>query len=52
MMEEAVCGADMVFVTVGMGRGGTGSGAVPVIAGVAKQIGVLTVGTVTTPLSF
>jgi hypothetical protein len=51
MVEEAVRGADMVFVTAGMG-GGTGSGAAPVIAGVAKQLGVLTVGIVTTPFSF
>ncbi|XP_024532295.1 cell division protein FtsZ homolog 2-1, chloroplastic [Selaginella moellendorffii] len=51
IVEEAVRGADMVFVTAGMG-GGTGSGAAPVIAGVAKELGVLTVGIVTTPFSF
>nr|BAX24558.1 plastid division protein FtsZ 2-1 [Scopelophila cataractae] len=51
MVEEALRGADMVFVTAGMG-GGTGSGAAPIIAGVAKQLGVLTVGIVTTPFAF
>ncbi|MCO5563037.1 hypothetical protein L7F22_016673 [Adiantum nelumboides] len=51
VVEEAVRGADMVFVTAGMG-GGTGSGAAPVIAGVAKSLGILTVGIVTTPFSF
>ncbi|MCO5568463.1 hypothetical protein L7F22_022162 [Adiantum nelumboides] len=51
LVEEAVRGADMVFVTAGMG-GGTGSGAAPVIAGVAKSLGILTVGIVTTPFSF
>ncbi|KAJ8431503.1 hypothetical protein Cgig2_003252 [Carnegiea gigantea] len=50
-IEEAVDGADMVFVTAGMG-GGTGTGAAPVIAGVAKSLGILTVGIVTTPFSF
>ncbi|GER43427.1 cell division protein ftsZ [Striga asiatica] len=48
---DAVFGADMVFVTAGMG-GGTGTGAAPVIAGVAKSMGILTVGIVTTPFSF
>nr|CAB76386.1 plastid division protein FtsZ 2-2 precursor [Physcomitrium patens]CAB76387.1 plastid division protein FtsZ 2-2 precursor [Physcomitrium patens] len=51
MVEEALRGADMVFVTAGMG-GGTGSGAAPIIAGVAKQLGILTVGIVTTPFAF
>ncbi|KAH7287669.1 hypothetical protein KP509_32G068700 [Ceratopteris richardii] len=51
LVEEAVRGADMVFVTAGMG-GGTGSGAAPVIASVAKSLGILTVGIVTTPFSF
>jgi len=51
MVEEAMRGADMVFVTAGMG-GGTGSGAAPIIAGIAKQLGVLTVGIVTMPFSF
>lgn len=50
-IEEAVYGADMVFVTAGMG-GGTGTGGAPVIAGVAKSMGILTVGIVTTPFSF
>ncbi|GFZ20312.1 tubulin/FtsZ family protein [Actinidia rufa] len=50
-IEEAVSGADMVFVTSGMG-GGTGTGGAPVIAGVAKSMGILTVGIVTTPFSF
>ncbi|KAK6126331.1 hypothetical protein DH2020_039903 [Rehmannia glutinosa] len=50
-IEEALYGADMVFVTAGMG-GGTGTGAAPVIAGVAKAMGILTVGIVTTPFSF
>ncbi|PSR86488.1 Cell division protein FtsZ 2-1 like [Actinidia chinensis var. chinensis] len=50
-IEEAVSGADMVFVTSGMG-GGTGTGGAPVIAGVSKSMGILTVGIVTTPFSF
>uniref|UniRef100_A0A5B7AJR9 Uncharacterized protein n=1 Tax=Davidia involucrata TaxID=16924 RepID=A0A5B7AJR9_DAVIN len=50
-IEEAVYGADMVFVTAGMG-GGTGTGGAPVIAGIAKSLGILTVGIVTTPFSF
>ncbi|OAY64005.1 Cell division protein FtsZ -1, chloroplastic [Ananas comosus] len=50
-IEEAVYGADMVFVTSGMG-GGTGTGGAPVIAGIAKSLGILTVGIVTTPFSF
>lgn len=50
-LEDAVCGADMVFVTAGMG-GGTGTGGAPVIAGIAKSMGILTVGIVTTPFSF
>lgn len=44
-------GADMVFVTAGMG-GGTGTGAAPVIASIAKEMGALTVGVVTKPFSF
>ncbi|MCR4441119.1 MAG: cell division protein FtsZ [Peptococcaceae bacterium] len=44
-------GADMVFITAGMG-GGTGTGATPVIAGIAKEIGALTVGVVTKPFPF
>eukprot|EP00899_Mesostigma_viride_P012141 jgi/Mesvir1/20928/Mv07999-RA.1 len=50
-IENVLRGSDMVFVTAGMG-GGTGSGAAPVIASVAKQMGILTVGIVTTPFSF
>lgn len=48
---EALKGADMVFVTCGMG-GGTGSGAAPVIAEISKELGILTVSVVTTPFSF
>ncbi|RRT74513.1 hypothetical protein B296_00003750 [Ensete ventricosum] len=51
LIQEALCGADMVFVTAGMG-GGTGTGGAPIIAGIAKSMGVLTVGIVTTPFSF
>ncbi|WLD95073.1 cell division protein FtsZ [Alkalihalobacillus sp. AL-G] len=50
-IEEALQGADMVFVTAGMG-GGTGTGAAPVIAEIAKDIGALTVGVVTRPFTF
>ncbi|MFC5712235.1 cell division protein FtsZ [Thalassorhabdus alkalitolerans] len=50
-LEEALTGADMVFITAGMG-GGTGTGAAPVIAEVAKEIGALTVGVVTRPFTF
>ncbi|WP_070120176.1 cell division protein FtsZ [Bacillus marinisedimentorum] len=50
-IEEALKGADMVFVTAGMG-GGTGTGAAPVIASVAKELGALTVGVVTRPFTF
>jgi len=50
-IEEALQGADMVFVTAGMG-GGTGTGAAPVIAQAAKEIGALTVGVVTRPFMF
>lgn len=50
-IEEVIKGADMVFVTAGMG-GGTGTGAAPVIAKVAKELGALTVGVVTRPFSF
>lgn len=50
-IEEALQGADMVFVTAGMG-GGTGTGAAPVIAQIAKELGALTVGVVTRPFSF
>lgn len=50
-VEALVRGTDMVFVTAGMG-GGTGSGAAPVVAELAKQAGCLTVGIVTKPFSF
>lgn len=46
-----ISGADMVFVTAGMG-GGTGTGAAPIIAKVAKDMGILTVGVVTRPFTF
>lgn len=50
-VEEALRGADMVFVTAGMG-GGTGTGAAPVIAQIARDLGALTVGVVTRPFTF
>jgi cell division protein FtsZ len=50
-LREAIRGADMVFVTAGMG-GGTGTGAAPVLAEVAKQEGALTIGVVTKPFGF
>jgi cell division protein FtsZ len=50
-IRKALDGADMVFITAGMG-GGTGTGAAPVIAKVAKEIGALTVGVVTRPFMF
>ena len=50
-ISQALKGADMVFVTCGMG-GGTGSGAAPVIAQIAKDMGILTVGVVTKPFRF
>ena len=50
-IAKALKGADMVFVTAGMG-GGTGTGAAPVIAEIAKEIGALTVGVVTKPFKF
>ena len=51
IIEDAIKGADMVFVTCGMG-GGTGTGAAPVIAEIAQDLGALTVGIVTKPFSF
>lgn len=48
---NALKGADMVFVTAGMG-GGTGTGAAPIVAEIAKELGALTVGVVTRPFSF
>ncbi|MDY3118614.1 MAG: cell division protein FtsZ [Peptoniphilus sp.] len=50
-IREALQGADMVFITAGMG-GGTGTGAAPIIAEVAKELNALTVGVVTRPFSF
>jgi cell division protein FtsZ len=50
-MEAALRGADMVFVTAGEG-GGTGTGAAPIVARVAKRVGALTVGVVTKPFGF
>lgn len=50
-IEDALKGADMVFVTCGMG-GGTGTGAAPVVAEIAQDLGALTVGIVTKPFSF
>lgn len=48
---KALQGADMVFVTAGMG-GGTGTGAAPIVAECAKELGALTVAVVTKPFSF
>src|SRR6187455_3867759 len=50
-LYEVVRGADMVFIACGMG-GGTGTGAPPVIAQIAKELGALTIGVVTRPFSF
>ena len=50
-IKEAIMGADMVFVTCGMG-GGTGTGGAPVVAKLAKDMGILTVGVVTRPFKF
>lgn len=50
-ISELISGADMVFITAGMG-GGTGTGAAPVIAKIAKEMGALTVGVVTKPFMF
>src|SRR5690606_13061283 len=51
LLKEHINGADMVFVTAGMG-GGTGTGAAPVIAQIARECGALTVGVVTKPFGF
>lgn len=51
LIEESIKGADMVFITAGMG-GGTGTGASPVIAEVAKELGILTTAVVTKPFIF
>ncbi|MCX4303278.1 MAG: cell division protein FtsZ [Clostridia bacterium] len=50
-IAEVLKGADMVFVTAGMG-GGTGTGAAPVVAAIAKELGILTIGVVTKPFTF
>ena len=50
-IEELLSGADMIFITAGMG-GGTGTGAAPVIASIAKELGALTVAVVTKPFKF
>ena len=51
IVTKAIDGSDMLFVTCGMG-GGTGTGAAPIIAGIAKNLGILTVGVVTKPFVF
>jgi len=51
LIAKALEGADMVFVTAGMG-GGTGTGAAPIIASIAREMGALTVGVVTKPFQF
>lgn len=50
-ISEAIKGADMIFITAGMG-GGTGTGAAPIVAEIAKEMGILTVGVVTKPFTF
>ena len=50
-IAEVLRGADMVFVTAGMG-GGTGTGAAPIVAAAAKEMGILTIGVVTKPFTF
>ncbi len=50
-IADILSGTEMVFITAGMG-GGTGTGAAPVVAKIAKDIGILTVGVVTTPFAF
>ena len=51
MIKDAIKGAELVFITAGMG-GGTGTGAAPVVAEIAKSLGILTVGVVTKPFPF
>jgi cell division protein FtsZ len=51
LIQEAIANTDMLFVTAGMG-GGTGTGAAPVVAQVAREMGILVVGVVTKPFSF
>ena len=50
-IKDALNGADLIFITAGMG-GGTGTGAAPVVARLAKELGILSVGVVTVPFSF
>ncbi len=50
-ISQAIKGSDMVFITAGMG-GGTGTGAAPVVAKIAKEMGILTIGIVTKPFAF
>ena len=50
-ISNVLQGADMVFITAGMG-GGTGTGAAPIVAKIAKEMGILTVGVVTKPFNF
>ncbi len=50
-VAQAIAGSDMVFVTAGMG-GGTGTGAAPMVASIAREMGILTVGIVTKPFAF
>ena len=50
-LYEVLRGADMVFLTAGMG-GGTGTGATPVVASIARELGALTIGVVTRPFTF
>ena len=50
-LYEVLKGADMVFITAGMG-GGTGTGAAPIVAQIAKEVGALTIGVVTRPFTF
>jgi len=50
-IKQLLTGSDMVFITAGMG-GGTGTGSAPVVAGIAKELGILTVAVVTTPFEF
>lgn len=51
VLKEMLEGTDLVFITAGMG-GGTGTGAAPVVAGIAKEMGILTIAVVTKPFSF
>jgi len=51
VIQQALAGADMIFITAGMG-GGTGTGAAPVVAGLARELGALTVAVVTKPFAF